>query len=73
MLGAEETCRQWLSVNRIRVVPIDSEIALKSRILPFGHDDPADRFIGATAFCLQCPLATVDTKLAGLPFLTTIQ
>ena len=50
--------------------PLTSEIAILSRQLPFRHEDPADRFIGATAVALAEPLATSDKDLRGLDFLT---
>lgn len=65
----EDTVRAWLSASPIRVVPIDAEITLLSRSLAFVHEDPADRFIAATAFQLGCPLATIDQRLRGLKWL----
>jgi PIN domain nuclease of toxin-antitoxin system len=46
--------------------PLTAEIAVLSRTLAFSHDDPADRFIAATAFALGAELATSDTRLRGL-------
>ena len=68
-ISAEATARAWLEASPIEVVPIEKEIAILSRTLAFEHEDPADRFIGATAFHLDCLLATVDTRLSGLPWL----
>ncbi len=62
----EETIRKWLAAAPMRVVPVDGEIAILSRTLDFFHDDPADRFIAATAFRCKATLATVDTRLRGL-------
>lgn len=56
----------------LTVVPVDAEIALLSRSLPFEHEDPADRFIAATAHRLGVPLATSDARLLALPWLRTI-
>ena len=67
------TIKVWLSAYPIQTIPIDQEIALLSRTLDFHHEDPADRFIAATAFRMSLPLATVDEKLMSLPWLTTIQ
>ncbi len=55
------------------VCSLDANIALLARELPFTHHDPADRFVAATAYSLGCPLATVDQKLIGLPWLETVQ
>lgn len=53
-------------------VVMNSEIAILSRTLDFVHEDPADRFIAATAKHLNMPLATVDPNLTRLPWLSTI-
>ncbi|WP_038472791.1 type II toxin-antitoxin system VapC family toxin [Fimbriimonas ginsengisoli] len=71
-LSPEVTVRSWLSQVPMRVIPLDLEIALLSRTLPFAHEDPADRFIAATAYHLRVPLATADSKLRALPWLTTL-
>lgn len=67
-----ETVSAWLGRAPMRVIPIDAEIALLSRSLPFQHEDPADRFIAATAHRLGIPLATSDARLTALPWLKTI-
>ena len=72
-LTAEDTVLKWLTEAPMRVVPIDGDIAILSRTLDFVHDDPGDRFIAATAFKQNAPLATVDTRLQALPWLTTIR
>ena len=58
----------WLAtvsaINRVRFVPIDNEIAVKSVELPgVFHKDPADRMIVATARRFAVPLLTVDEKI----------
>ncbi len=50
-------------------VPLTNEIAVLSRTLAFQHDDPADRFIAATAYALQGELATSDERLRNLPWI----
>jgi len=52
------------------VLPLTPKAALLSRSLPFDHQDPADRFIAATAHDTDLPLATVDSRLLGLTWLT---
>jgi len=71
-MSPDNTVRRWLEVAPMRVAPIDTEIVTLSRSLQFNHDDPADRFIAATAFHFSAPLATVDARLSGLPWLKTI-
>ena len=48
------------------------EIAMRSRQIELSHQDPADRFIAATAMELELTLATVDSRLLGLNWLSTI-
>jgi len=55
----------------MRVIPIDTDIAILSRTLEFSHSDPADRYIAATAFKCGVPLATVDPRLQELTWLKT--
>lgn len=65
----EDTVRLWLRENPFEIFPLDRKIALLSRTLPFEHEDPADRFIAATAYHLNCPLVTADSRLQRLPWL----
>lgn len=58
--------------SRFREAPLTADIAVLSRSLPFTHDDPADRFIASTAVAMSLPLATIDERLLGLPFLTAL-
>ena len=48
------------------------EIAMRSRSIQLSHQDPADRFIAATAIELDLTLATVDKRLLGLDWLSTL-
>lgn len=70
--AADRTVRQWLNGNPFQVVPIDGEVALLSRTLSFEHDDPADRFIAATAHGLGVPLVTSDERLRRIDWLSVI-
>lgn len=47
-------------------LPVTSAIALQSRLLKLGHEDPADRFLFATAYVHQIPFVTCDQKLINL-------
>lgn len=66
---------EWLymaiDTPRFVVLPLTPEIAARSESLAM-HGDPADRLITATAIQQDCPLATVDQLLIGLPELKTI-
>ncbi len=46
-----------------REAPITHEIAVASRSLALPHQDPADRFLCATARVMQLTLVTADARL----------
>jgi PIN domain nuclease of toxin-antitoxin system len=47
----------------VRDASVTREIASASRVLPLPHEDPADRFIAATAHVLDLVLVTADRRL----------
>lgn len=47
----------------LRDARMTAAIALRSRTISLPHEDPADRFIAATAIEMRLPLATVNTRL----------
>lgn len=54
-----------------RDAPFDREVALRSRDIGLDHDDPADRFLAATAAVHDLTLVTADTRLlAGTGYRT---
>lgn len=55
--------RERLSGMPVRDAAITREVAITSRTLDLGHEDPADRFIAATAVTYELTLATADRKL----------
>lgn len=54
-----------------REAPLTHEIALAARDLPL-HQDPADRFLAATALVLDLILVTADRRLLGLGEIRTL-
>lgn len=62
------TLMELVEESGFTVAPLTIEIVLLSRKLPFKHDDPADRFIAATAHALGASLATSDRLLRTLPW-----
>jgi PIN domain nuclease of toxin-antitoxin system len=52
--------------------PLTHEIALAARQLRISHQDPADRFLAATAQVLKLTLVTADTTLLGLGNIATL-
>jgi len=66
----------WVSLAlknlEIREAALNNEIALLSRQIDLPHQDPADRFIAATAVFYQLTLATVDSNLTSYSWLRTV-
>jgi PIN domain nuclease of toxin-antitoxin system len=56
----------------LKEAPLTHEIALAARELPIRNQDPADRFIAATAQVLDLTLVTADTALLGLGDIATL-
>ena len=61
--------RTWLreAARTVREVPLTFEVAAASRQLRLDHEDPADRFIVATAKVFGLRLVTADTRLLRCP------
>jgi PIN domain nuclease of toxin-antitoxin system len=63
----ERTPREWLEAAWVRApmqeAPINREVALRSRTVGVPHQDPADRFIAATAAVHDLTLVTDDKNL----------
>jgi PIN domain nuclease of toxin-antitoxin system len=64
---------QWLAqaTAGTREAPLTHEIALEARQLGM-HQDPADRFLVATAQVLDLVLVTADQRLVGLGDIQTL-
>ena len=56
----------------LREAPLTFEIAIRSRRVPLTHDDPADRFLAATADVLGLTLVTSDRRLLDCSDLSTL-
>lgn len=65
---------EWvtLATAPFREAPLTHEIALAARQLPLPHQDPADRFLAATAQVLDLTLVTADAGLLGLGEIATL-
>jgi len=53
--------------------PISHEIAIASRRIGLGHDDPADRFLAATAKVHDLTLVTADERLLACREIRTLR
>ncbi len=65
--------KRYLRILDVKEARLTYEIAILSRQLDLSHQDPADRFIAASAIHYNLILATVDSRLVGLDWLKTIQ
>ena len=66
-LVLEPTPGQWIR-RALRELPLreallNHEVAVRSETIALGHDDPADRFLVATALVYDLTLVTADIRL----------
>jgi len=57
--------RKMLQNLPLREAVINQEIAIQSRYVDLPHQDPADRFLAATAMVYDLTLITADKRLTG--------
>lgn len=55
--------REAINISRVLEASLNHEIAIESRRLLRFHEDPADRFLVATARVLDLALVTADRKI----------
>ena len=65
--------KKYLKILDVKEARLTYEIAMLSRQIDLSHQDPADRFIAATAIHYGLMLATVDSRLIGFDWLSTIE
>ena len=68
----EEWIQDSLEELKTKEAPLSNEIAILSRQLKLEHQDPAERFIAATAIHLDFILATIDNRLTKAYWLKTL-
>ena len=59
----EQWVRRALAELPIHEAPVNHEVAIRSETITLGHNDPADRFIVATALVHDLTLVTADRRL----------
>jgi PIN domain nuclease of toxin-antitoxin system len=66
--------REWVTkaTARLREAPLTHEIVALAHELSLAHQDPADRFLAATAGVLGLTLVTADHRLLGLGSIATL-
>ena len=55
--------------------PVNLEVAIQSRFVNLTHQDPADRFLAATAVVYDLTLVTADSRIIaaeGIPVLSAV-
>ncbi len=57
----------WLANVPMREAVLDRRVAVASRRVELAHDDPADRFLAATAAVYELVLVTADSRLIDCP------
>jgi len=64
----------WVAsaTTHLREAPLTHEIVVAAHELPLPHEDPADRFLAATAGVLGLTLVTADDRLLGLGKIATL-
>lgn len=66
-LRVQVTPAEWIRTSLrmlpVREAPLTFRIAIRARTLEGQHQDPADRFIAATAIEMKLPLLTCDQRL----------
>jgi PIN domain nuclease of toxin-antitoxin system len=63
---------QALNILKTQEAPLNHKITVLSRQIQLPHQDPAERFIAATAIYHDLTLVTVDRNLTGADGLSTI-
>jgi PIN domain nuclease of toxin-antitoxin system len=66
--------REWVTraTMYMREAPLTHEIVALAQESPLAHQDPADRFLAATAAVLGLTLVTADHRLLGLGTIATL-
>lgn len=59
--------QEALARSPVEETPLNFDVALASRSMDLPHQDPADRFIAATAKVYGLTLLTADTRLLACP------
>lgn len=71
-MDAGQFLEDLVTARQVRVLPITPAIAVLSQSDMFGHGDPVDRLIVATAKMHGAPLVTSDAKLRKLNEVATV-
>jgi PIN domain nuclease of toxin-antitoxin system len=70
--GTTDWIADFLRVKPMREARVTHEVAIASRRVEVSHQDPADRFIAATAQVYGLTLVTADDRLIAAPSLAVL-
>jgi PIN domain nuclease of toxin-antitoxin system len=59
----EKSVREIFRKIPLDEAPLNQEVAIKSRLVRLSHQDPADRFLAATAIVYGFTLVTADSRI----------
>lgn len=59
----EKSIRSLFQALPLEEAPINIEVAIESRNVDLAHQDPADRFLAATALVFELVLVTADKRI----------
>jgi len=62
-MSPETWVREALTRAPLHDAPLTRDVALRSRTIQLGHEDPADRFLAATAAAYDLVLVTADERM----------
>ena len=62
-LSIQEFADKLKEIDRLDILPVDTQTWIKNLELDWDHGDPADRTIVATASLHACPLITSDSAI----------
>ena len=62
-VNLEKAVREIFRNLPLKEAPLNQEVAIQSRLVKLPHQDPADRFLAATAMVYDLTLVTADERL----------
>ena len=68
----EKAVRDLFNKIPLKEAPLNKEVAIQSRIVKLPHQDPADRFLAATAIVYDLTMVTADARIIGADALAVL-
>jgi PIN domain nuclease of toxin-antitoxin system len=68
----EKSAREIFRKIPLNEAPLNKEVAIQSRFVLLPHQDPADRFIAATAIVYDFKLVTADSRIVSAKDLSVL-